>query len=662
MFYLKLAIRNVRQSLGNFLPFALASTVMFIMNFVLATILLSPSVKKLQGGPQMAFLLGLGLIVLTVFAVILMVYSYRFLLKRRTKEFGLYHILGLKKRQIVHISLLELLLMFIITVVCGAAFGLVLAKFLYLILVNLLGGRSFDLQWSPAAALIVAAIFAAIYLLLALIGSVTIYRQSGLELLGNLSRGEKEPKSHGLLALLSVACLGGGYYLAVTVTSPLDALMKFFIAVLLVIAGTILFFLTFTIWLLKRQKKNKRYYYQPQHFITVSGMLYRMKQNALGLANITILMTMTFVTLATTAGLYSSVDNYLNSYFVRNTAINVAAPQSESVELVERVAKETGTALRHRVVYETSSSLTGAIKNGKFVSRQHLADVTTVNFMTAKTYRQLTGKTVRLRGNEAVVYTTDGKFAADQISFWGRTFTIKGRIAAIKNFPSANKSATDGLVLIVNHKAQVRPVLAAARTAKTLWGPGFETTIYADMNPQAATKLNRALSDYRVVGAAIHRVEPGKAKAADGILPYVDVYAKLHKAYVAFTGGFLFIGLVLGFTFILGTAQIIYYKQISEGEQDRRNFAILQEVGLSGGEVRRTIRSQVLLVFFLPITVAVVHFGFAFLMIRKLISLFGTTRFSTIFLASAATIAVVAAMYYLIYKQTSRAYYRIVER
>ncbi|GEB78004.1 FtsX-like permease family protein [Sporolactobacillus inulinus] len=674
MFYVKLAGRNIRQSMSNFLPFALSSVVMFLMNLMLATILLSPSLKKLQGWGNFALLLSLGLIVLTIFATIFMIYSYRFLLKRRTKEFGLYNILGLKKRQIVRISILELLMMFLVTVVSGTILGIILAKFLYLILINLVGENYFDLQWSPLAVGIVTVLFACIYLLLMIISSFSIRRQSSLELLKNASKGEKEPKSRGILALLGLVSLAIGYYLAVTVASPLDALTKFFIAVLFVIFGTLLFYMSFTIWLLKRQKKNKGYYYQPKHFITVSSMLYRMKQNAVGLANITILVTMTFVTLATTVGLFSSINGFLNDYFVRNTIINVNTTQQRSTELVDQVAEKNGIKVSNPVVYELSNSIVGAMNNGKFENKQNLAKLTTVNFMTAETYTALTGNPVHLRGNEAIAYPAVGSFNEDQVMFGNHTFKIKQTIIGIHNFPSTSRMASNWLILIVNTKETIQPVLDdATKAAGNHYPLGFDTTISADLTGNDAKKLQTTLSDYRVNGDApirrtndsktkIEQDDRGEEKTLAGMPPTVDRYDDMHQQLISFAGGFLFIGLVLGFTFILGTALIIYYKQISEGEQDKRSFEILQEVGLSGEEVRQTIRSQVLLVFFMPIAVAIVHFGFAFIMIQKLISLFGATRFGLLLLTSIGTIAVVAAIYYIIYKQTSRAYYRIVER
>ncbi|WP_241654686.1 FtsX-like permease family protein [Sporolactobacillus shoreae] len=632
------------------------------MNLIITTILFSPSLKKLQGGSSFAVLLGLGLIVLTIFATIFMIYSYRFLLKRRTKEFGLYNILGLKKRHIVRISILELFMMFLATVIAGTVLGIILAKFFYLIFIHLLGENYFDLQWSPLAVMIVTVIFACIYLLLMIISSFSIRRQSSLELLKNASKGEKEPKSRGILALLGIVSLAIGYYLAVTVTSPLDALTKFFIAVLFVILGTLLFYLSFTIWLLKRQKKNKDYYYQPKHFIIVSSLLYRMKQNAVGLANITILVTMTFVTLATTVGLYSSINGFLDDYFVRNTIINVNTTQQQSNAFIDQVAEKNGIPLKHKIVYEMSNSIIGAMSHGKFENKQKLSSLTAVNFMTADTYKQLTGKSVHLKDNEAIVFPAVGSFNESSVQFGHHTFNIKDKINGIRNFPSISLTASNWLILIVNSKSQIQPVLdAASKASGRQYALGFETTISADVTAKDAKKLNLVLSDYLVDGnKPIQRIDEGKM--ISGTAPSLRSYDEMHQQFLAFAGGFLFIGLVLGFTFILGTALIIYYKQISEGEQDKRSFEILQEVGLSGEEVRQTIRSQVLLMFFLPIAVAIVHFGFAFIMIQKLISLFGATRFSLLLLTSAGTIAVVAAIYYIIYKQTSRAYYRIVER
>lgn len=664
MFYVKLASRNIRQSMSNFLPFGLSSVVMFLMNLMIATILLSPSLKKLPGWGNFAMLLGLGLIVLTIFATIFMVYSYRFLLKRRTKEFGLYNILGLKKRHIARISILELLMMFLVTVVIGTILGIILAKFLYLFLIHLVGENYFDLQWSPLAVGIVTIMFACIYLLLMIISSCSIHRHSSLELLHNVSKGEKEPKSRGILALLGIIFLAIGYYLALTVASPLDALTKFFIAVLFVIFGTLLFYMSFTIWLLKRQKKNQHYYYQPKHFITVSSMLYRMKQNAVGLANITILVTMTFVTLATTVGLFSSINGFLDDHFVRNTTITIHATEPRSTALIEQVAEKNGISLKNEISYELSPSLIGTMKDGTFKNKQNLSDLTSVNFMTAKTYERLTGRTINLKGSEAIAYPAVGSLIENKVTFGNQTFEIKSKISGIRNFPSISMTASNWLILIVSNKEQIQPILDDA--AKAMGSPnklGFETTISADMTTTDAKTLQTALSDYRANGdRPIRHINQGKKSTPEGMPPTFERYDDMHEQLLSFAGGFLFIGLVLGFTFILGTALIIYYKQISEGEQDKRSFEILQEVGLSGEEVRQTIRSQVLLVFFMPIAVAIVHFGFAFIMIQKLISLFGTTRFGLLLLTSTGTIAVVAAIYYIIYKQTSRAYYRIVER
>ncbi|MCL1630767.1 ABC transporter permease [Sporolactobacillus sp. CPB3-1] len=674
MFYFKLASRNIRKSISNFLPFALSSVVMFMMNLMVATILLSPSLKNLKGSSSLSLLLCLGLVVLSLFAAIFMVYSYRFLLKRRTKEFGLYNILGLKKRQIIRISVLELFIMFAATIVAGTLLGIVFAKFLYLILVRLLGENYFELQWSPLAVIIVAAAFALIYLLLMAIGSFSIRRKSSLDLLKNANKGEKEPKSRAILAWLGILCLMTGYYLAVTVTSPLDALTKFFIAVLFVIVGTLLFYMSFTIWLLKRQKKNKNYYYQPKHFITVSSMLYRMKQNAVGLANITVLVTMTFVTLATTVGLYSSINGFLDDYFVQNTIINVNSTEQRSNALVDKVAEKNGVPLKHKIVYEMSNSLIGSMKDGTFENKQTLSTLTMVNFMTADTYEQLTGKKVHLHGNEAIAYPAVGRFNDDSATFGNHTFEIKDTIYGISNFPSISMTASNWLILIVNSKAQIQPILDdAGKAAGGQNKLGFDTTISADIPAKDVKKLQTALSYYRANGdrpiqstqnseTDIDQDDRGEAKTLAGMPPTLQSYDDLHERFLSFAGGFLFIGLVLGFTFILGTALIIYYKQISEGEQDKRSFEILQEVGLSGAEVRQTIRSQVLLVFFLPITVAIIHFGFAFIMIQKLINLFGPTRLGLLLLTSTGTITVVAVIYYLIYKQTSRAYYRIVER
>ncbi|MFT8917554.1 MAG: FtsX-like permease family protein [Oenococcus sp.] len=667
MFYLKLASRNIRQSLSTFLPFGLSSIVMFVMNLTIASILFSPSLRKVRSASNAAMMLALGLIVLLIFATVFMIYSYRFLLKRRTKEFGLYNILGLKKQQIIRIAVLELFMMLIVTVVIGSALGVILAKFLYLILANILGTNYFNLQWSPTAIVTITIAFLFIYLLLMIISAVTIKSQSSLELLKNESCGEKEPKARVVLAFLGIIFLAIGYYMAVTVASPLDALVKFFIAVLFVIAGTFLFYVSFTIWLLKRRKKNKKYYYQPKHFITVSSMLYRMKQNAVGLANITILVTMTFVTLATTIGLYTSINGFLRGSFVRNTMINFNTTLPKSQSLIGQVAKENNIPLKNSIAYSMSDSLYGSIKQGKFKTIQRFSTLTAINFMTADMYTQLTGKKVQLSDNQAIAFPLIGNFDAKQITFGQHRFHIKEKISSMRNFPTRSLTASNWLLLIVNSEKQVQPILdQSGKRGNSLNSDlHFQSTISMDLSAKNAVKLDKALSDYRLNGSnqPIRKIsDKSQLESGMGTPPNVMRYDQTRQVLMSFVGAFLFIGLILCFTFVLGTALIIYYKQISEGEQDKRSFEILQEVGLSKREVRQTIRSQVLLVFFMPIVVAVCHFAFAFVMIQKLLGLFVPTRLSLLLLTSAATIAVVALVYYLIFKQTSRVYYRLVER
>ena len=324
MFYLKLAFQNIRKSLSNFSPFLLATTSMFAMTLILSNLAFSESLDQLKGADAVRMMMKFGLAIIVLFSVIIVSYSYRFLLKQRTREFGLYNILGLNKRNIATISFWELLMTFAATVITGTVLGLIFSEFLYLIFVHLIGGNYFNLKVSFTAILLTLLVFAAIFALLMCFAMVTIKRNSAISLLKDNTRSEREPRGRLIMSILSVLMLAVAYYLALSVQGPIEALLKFFIAVILVILGTYLLYIGVTIFVLKRQKANKNYYYKPEHFITTSSMLYRMKTNAVGLANITILVTMTFVTLATSVALYVGVQKVVADQYPKNTNISFA--------------------------------------------------------------------------------------------------------------------------------------------------------------------------------------------------------------------------------------------------------------------------------------------------------------------------------------------------
>ncbi|WEV60331.1 ABC transporter permease [Streptococcaceae bacterium ESL0729] len=667
MFYLKLAVNNIRRSFANFAPFLLASTVMYVMNLIIATILFSPSIDNMKSGANtVRTLMGMGLVIISAFALIIMVYGYRFLIKRRTKEFGLYEILGLSKTQIAHVSLDELIILFLLTVFAGTIIGLILAKFLFLILVSLIDGSNFGLAFSGQAFLVVSLIFLAIFFLLIIISSLTIQNNSSLNLLKEESRGEKEPKANFIFAILSLILIGAGYYIAVTVKNPMAALTNFFIAVVLVIVGTYLFYLSFTIWLLRRQKANKKYYYQPKHFITVSSMLYRMKQNAVGLANITVLVAMTFVTLAVTVGLHTGVKDVVNQAFPQDTNTHVGA-SGVSADEFDLLVQATSAAPKLNVKYmEANSSANIAPDQSDLVVGSASNDVSINNFASIKFLAREDLVKIgnedlpEISGNQVLLASVVGKTQLKSIDWYGQKLVVKDLVTDIKNV-SNEMSGVNSFYVIFPTEVALKNFVAASNASNQAAGAG-DGISYETMLTSMQGFTNISSSDQEKFQEEFTR-NVGTVQEGFGPSNFTMLYkSDLKSTMNEFTGSFLFIGFTLGVTFILGAALIIYYKQVSEGAQDKRNYKILQEVGLSKDEVASTIKSQVVMVFFMPIALAIMHFTFAFVMIKKLLAIFGVTNGGLILMVSLLTIFVVALIYYLIYKLTSKVYYNIVER
>lgn len=649
MLTFKLALSNLTKSWKSFAPFILATVTMFVMLFTLTSIMDSPSIHKLKGADSVAEIMSLGFVVLLIFAAIIIIYSYRFLQLQRSREFGLYDILGLGKSKIMQVAFFELVLSYILTIILGTIIGIALSKFLFLIFVNLIGGNYFNLEIAPSAIVTVSAVFGILFLILVLIAGFIIKQNSSLELLKEASKGEREPKGNIILAILGLIFLIAGYIIAISVKNPVEAIMMFFIAVLLVIVGTYLFYISFTVWYLKWRKKQKSYY-KSQNFITISSMLYRMKQNAAGLANITVLLSMTFVTLVVTVGIFAGLTNVVDQQFPREAQITAISGQSrESLqEKVQQAAVKSDSTISHlTTIAMTTDILTRTASNGNVLNLTTISgslnrnNLLQISMTTQDDLVKLGNASSNLTAGQIAVYDYSGSTKAYQnIDFYGQKFKIEQHLKTVKNLPVSNNVSDSSLIVFAND-ADYSAALKAMNEGQN-FSYGKVITSFFDIKPSKAANMENQFP-------------------SNGEITMTTRTEMLQNGKQAM-GGFLFIGFVLGISFILGAALIIYYKQLSEGTQDKRSFKILQEVGLSPKEVRQTIRSQVKIMFFLPIVVAIIHFGFAYIMVSKLIELFGINDKSLILITSVIVIAAVAAIYYLIYKATSRVYYKIVER
>ncbi|GAA5429889.1 FtsX-like permease family protein [Lactococcus lactis] len=667
MLSLKLAANNIKKGFKSFAPFLMASVTMFVMIFVTASIALSPSISKLKGGSSLSQVMGFALIVLSIFAVLILVYSYRFLQTQRSKEFGLYDILGFGKTRIVGVAFLELLLSYIITVIVGTICGIAFSKFLFLVFVNMIGGNYFNLVISPTAILLLAILFFVFFLVLMMIGVWIIWRSSSLDLLREESKGEKEPKSNLFFAIAAVILLGAGYYIALTVEDPMAAIMKFFIAVLLVIFGTYLFYISFTVWYLKLKKKRPSYY-KPNNFITTSSMLYRMKANAVGLGNITILLSMTIVTVVVSLGVFLGTENSVKTYYTREAKTYSVANNTDVKQDIERIksaAASKNIEIKNlsdmyyaqdlqadRVKSSKDQFITSNKQGVMFDKNSYFATLT-----TAQTLKSLGNKDIpSLKDNQVLlVDISKNKTSFDSkiksIQWYGETYQVADTLNSVKDFPSSSVVTVSSKVMMIvfaNNQAFDKGLANYNKTISD--DQGFSnlasTSIIFDIKPVDEKRFTKAFKE---------EFKDNK----DLSISYSSEALQDQRAQI---GGFVFVGFVLGISFILGAALIIYYKQLSEGAQDKRSFKILQEVGLSKEEVQKTIKSQVRLIFFLPLVITIAHFAGAYLMIEKIIMLFDINDRSVIFTISLATIAILAIIYYLIYKATSRVCYKIVER
>ncbi|NQI83826.1 ABC transporter permease [Streptococcus suis] len=656
MFYLKLAGQNIRKSMGVFAPFVLASLVLFTLICSMFLLMLSPVMKTMGTG---AVSIGLGVVVLTIFSLIMEIYSFNFLMQQRTREFGLYNMLGMNKKKVALVASIELFFIFLLVIVLGSALAGVFANVLYLIFVNLTNYSDLHFSISPLAFAMTAFLFAGIFFILELLAIRTIGKTSPLILFRASEKGEKEPRGNLLLAALGVLSLGVGYYLSLSSQSAgLAVIYRFFIAVLFVIAGTYLFYLSFMTWYLKARRKNKRYFYTPEHFITTSQMIFRMKQHATGLANITLLAVMAFVTIATTTSLYTGMANMTSGLYPKETSITypvadrsqgkMAFQQSVLSHFPEK-AEDSLSYLTYQagLVYDGGSEI---VVSPETIANPDFSKMAFTYFIAQDDFRKLGNDLPELAANQVAFMRPSEKPSLERVSLGDSSFeNVANLDTAI--FPDITNTL-NAAVMVVSDDS----VLQTIRSYYEASNPqGYQVSldyrVFTDLtNEEVATLGEQAGDAYNI------------SDANGESFGYVMQKTDFNNMLMGFTGGFLFTGFLLGISFLLGAALIIYYKQYSEGHEDKKSYKILQEVGMSQQAVKKTINSQTLLVFFMPLAMATLHFVVALVMLKQMLMMFGVVSSSMIYTVSGITLLAVALIYFVIYKWTSRTYYRIIER
>ena len=658
LFYSKFALNNLVKNKRFILPYILSTIFTIASFYILTSLSLGKNLDKLpQGISATKQVLGFGVIVIAIFSAIFLFYTYSFLIKRRVREFGLYSVLGMTKKQIARILILETIFIAVITLVFGLAFGLLFDKLMLLVLLKLFtAGVSFGFVITPIAVFLTILLFGGIFFLLLIYTVVKISRLKIVALLKEENNGEREPKARLILAILGLGLTGYGYYLAQTIQNPIKAITMFFIAVLAVIFGTYLIFMAVSITVLKLMKNNKNFYYKPKNFISVSGLLYRMKRNAVGLANICILSTMVLVTMGTTSALYAGSEDAYNTRFPRDIIINgYRSTEGKLAEIEKNVKKATqdaGVETKDLVSYNMLNvvgRLNGTEINYESEFTGSFDKIKSIVVLELKDYNKVSKEQKTLNDGETLLFIDKkGKYEANEIAVQGVNLKIKEKLT---DFPGALGTAAanimDTYYVVVKDKDTVKEIESALKKKLNISDGEGEIFNYVGFNISDKSKEAKVIENFKQLEKEGNINIEGKAENETN--------------FKGFYASFLFIGMFISMIFVVSQVVIMYYKQISEGYEDKGKFGIMRKVGLTDRQIKQSIRSQVLMIFFAPLAVATLHTVVAYPFIEKILKLFLATNNNVFLIALAVTIAVFGVFYLIVYLITSRIYYRIIK-
>lgn len=671
-FYAKLAFTGIRKNKRLYTPYILTCIGMVMMFYIVAFLSDSSVLTGIKGGDIMQSMLSLGTGVIGVFALIFLFYTNSFLMRRRKREFGLYNILGMGKGNLARVLLWECLMIAAVSLSGGLLAGIALSKVAELGMVNLLQGDvNFSLTLEPEAIVQTLLLFSVIFLLLLLNTLRQIRLANPIALLHSENTGEKPPKANWIVALIGVVLLGGAYYLAVTIENPVQTLVWFFVAVIMVIIASYLLFIAGSVVICKLLQKKKSYYYKTNHFVSVSSMAYRMKRNGAGLASICILCTMVLVMISSTVCLYIGAEDSMRTRYPRNINLDTTFKSLEDMDgekpnairqIVEKTAAESGESLQNVLDYRVAG-FAAYIENGIIeTDSSHLenfqldyySDVWQVFIVPVSDYNRLMGENETLSEGEAIIYTTKSEYSFDTVSLGGHT-----PLKVKKTVPDFADNGVDAMqvipsvyLFVPDFDSVVEPLLTISDpSGKSLvgmhWYYGFDLS--CDDEAQIAIQEN-----------LMEKLQQSKVLEDDGSSISCEGVAIERSGFYGLYGGLFFLGILLGVVFLFAAVLIIYYKQISEGYEDQSRFAIMQKVGMTKKEIKRSINSQILTVFFMPLITAGVHLAFAFPMIYKLLMLFSLTNQKLLILVTVCCFLIFTLFYVLVYRITSKAYYSIV--
>ena len=675
-FYIRLAKDGILKNRKFYFPYILTCICMIMMFYVVRFLSMSETFQTVRGGSMLQELLNMGAFVIAVFALIFLYYTNSFLIRRRQKEFGLYNILGMGKRNLVKILIWENLITAAASIVLGLLCGVLFSKLAELAAVRMLGGTTgFGITLEPDSVLYTAALFLGIFALIMMRMLVSIYRLRPVEMLRSENIGEKPPKANWILALIGLILLGIAYYIAVAILDPVSAMMMFFNAVFLVIVATYLLFISGSVALCRILQKNKNYYYKTKHFVSLSSMAYRMKRNGAGLASICILSTMMLVTVSSTTCLYTQVDQAVEQRYPRDISISMydefakAPDQSITepyIEAMNGVLGEYGVTaqdVQNYYLYDNYGIQAGdQFKLNMYEDEANgtldYSSMIELYFITLADYNALTGENRELGEDEMLVCPMKMEYNYDTLTIeeFG-TWNVEKLDAAPVSIGSAEANMNGSLILVVNDISFVEAVAQYEYDTAMEYG-GYFGRITQQYGFNLDCSEEKQLEIYDDIFNAVNQLGQENTALADFM---TDSKAQGRSDIIGINGGLFFLGILLGSVFLFGTVLIMYYKQISEGYEDQKRFDILMKVGMTQKEVKKSINSQVLTVFFLPLIAAGIHLAFAFPLLSKMLMLMSTSASEKLLLIVTVGCYLVFALFYMIvYWVTSKSYYTIV--
>ena len=669
--YGKLAATNIKNNKQFYLPYLLTGGVSVMMFYTMASMAANEAIGNAFGGNYVLICLRLGQIVMGLLVTIFLFYTNSFIMKRRKKELGIYNILGMEKKHISKVLFLENMITSFISLVGGLAFGIMFNKFLMMFLYKLIQfDTAIHFTISRKGIVYTVVLFEIIYGITLIYNLLQVKLANPIELLRGGNVGEKEPKTKIVMTILGVLCIGAGYYISITTKSPLEALVLFFVAVMLVIVGTYCLFTAGSIAFLKLLRKNKNFYYKTSHFTAVSGMLYRMKQNAVGLANICILSTMVLVMLSASVSMFVGIEDELENRYPSDINIQGYTMEitdcSELLDIAKEVIKEQGNTITAEKSY-LSLDVTCLLEDNEFVGRDvdmtmsdfDWSDLYYIKFCTKETGENIYEKEFKDLNSEEVYILGYPAYQGDTVSFFGEEFKV---VESEEYFPKedAYMAGMMGGVyyVMLPNEAEMDTIYGRQQEAYGDYSSNYMYHAYLDLESTQEEKIRCSSLISEKISDTIYDENHELYQKCFGF--YTESRDANRGDFYTLNGSLLFLGIFLGIMFLMITCLIIYFKQISEGYEDKERFVIMQKVGMSRREVKSSISTQIRLVFFLPIIVAAIHVAAAYPIIVRLLALLNLTNVSLFAVCLAGTILVFAIIYFVMFKLTSRSYYRIV--